>query len=114
MNQIAIHLAVEWAFDSKKGRSYITTNGSVWDVLCSSVANFLEQDYHVIRDEMVKVAESMYGPDWHTLWVEATGKMELDDILPKQFGGKELGIRDMSGVWEFLIRQQKKGVLTNA
>jgi len=111
-NSLAYYMAVTWAFDSSRGPTFITSTGSSWGVLCASVAAFLEQDFREVKESMTNMARTRYGQDWEVVLKTCTGCMTLDDITPKRFGGKGKGLRDFGGVWEFLLRQKKKGLFT--
>ena len=104
----AIELSIEWLYDASKGPIYVTTQPTTWDIVAGSVALFLEQDFSTVKVLMEQKAQTKFGPGWYEE-LRSSHPYGVMDIVPKSLGGKGIGVRDLGGVWDYLIRMEKRG-----
>lgn len=102
--------ALEWLYDPSKGPFYVGRHRGSWNAACASVGHFLGIPTDEATQSITALAQETFGPNWYEKWGDKVGTLSLSDIMPVRFGGCGKGMRDITGIWEYLIRQEKKGI----
>lgn len=95
-----VELALNWAFDTKRGPLWVSAAGGTWNVLAGNVARFLGIDYPTSHTLLRKAASQKYGEDFYGILWFRCGIKDLD-----------LPYRDARGVKTYLERLVKRGAL---
>lgn len=110
-HDIVFKKALEWLYNPSKGPFYVGHHRGAWNAACASVGRFLGINPDDAVKSITELATKTFGPGWYETWGEKVGSLSLQNITPKRFGGDGAGMRDVTGVWEYLVRQEKKGIL---
>ena len=102
MAKVAV-ATVEWAFNgSYKGPLMVTSGFGTWRALAESAAVFIGDHEHrdIMYSLMETVAKKTYGPHWYGILWAYNDYSRLD--VPH---------RDAKGVYMYLRRLQKNGII---
>lgn len=100
--------AVDWLFSVEKGKMFMPKNERLWEVACGSVAIFLDEDKSKVLESMSGLAKAIHGEGWREVWRGLYSDVTLKDALPKKHGGRGIGLRDVTGICEYLERLEKR------